>query len=194
MPRQSSIVYPAFATQLLEQHRNIERVLILIRLQVDSLRPVNGARDLHLIDRAITYMSGFPSQVHDPSEDLLLDRLVQRAPASAPLCERLAQQQDTFSAVQSALLGHVRRARSGDDRAHKSVREAGVAYCLQYADHIHSEETDMLPAARHKLTRDDWEDVGRQANYTFAGDVHPELKTHDSLYDFLMAGEAYDDD
>lgn len=193
MFRRSSKTQPAFATQLVEQHRNIERVLVLIRLQVDSLRPANSGRDLHLIDRAIAYMSGFPSQVHDPSEDLLFVRLVERAPHAAPLCDRLSKQQEAFSVLQSALLGHLRRARQGDDRAHKFVKESGIAYCLQYADHIHSEESDMLPTAHRRLTSDDWEAVGQQAGDTFEIDSCPELKSHDSLYDFLMAGEARDE-
>jgi hemerythrin-like domain-containing protein len=178
----------------MEEHRNMERVLILIRLQVDSLRPVNSVRDLRLIDRAIAYMDGFPSQVHDPSEELLFTRLVERAPNCAPLCGRLAQQQNGFSLAQSTLLEHIKRAKAGVNRAHKQVQESGVFYCMQYADHIYSEETDMLPSARRRLTPEDWEAVNRQADYTFRRGDHEELKTHDSLYEFLMAGESDHDD
>jgi hemerythrin-like domain-containing protein len=165
-------------------------VLILIRLQVDSLRPVNSVRDLRLIGRAIAYMDGFPSQVHDPSEELLFARLVERAPNCAPLCTRLAQQQNGFSLAHSTLLEHIKRAQAGMNRAHKQVQDSGVAYCMQYADHIFSEETDMLPSARRRLTPADWDDIGQHADYTFRSDSCQELKSHDSLYEFLMAGES----
>lgn len=182
--------YPVFAEQLLDQHRNIERVLVLMRLQVDSLRRVNGDGDLQLIERAITYMAGFPSEVHDPREGLLFARLTRYAPNAAPLCDRLMHQQFTLSSLQSALLGNVRRAKAGDDRAYKLIKQDGVTYCLQYADHIHSEETDLLPTARRRLTRDDWQTLDQEASHAFRSDGYPELKTRDSLYDFLMSGES----
>ncbi|HEY4128689.1 MAG TPA: hemerythrin domain-containing protein [Gammaproteobacteria bacterium] len=185
---------PEFATRILEQHRNIERVLILIRLQVDSLHTSNRVKDLRFIDRAVVYMTGFPTLVHDPSEEFLFTRLVLRSPACACLCDRLTRQQSAFSTLSSSLLGHLRRAQAGDDCAYKSVKQSGIDYCLQYADHIHSEETDMLPSARRRLSREDWDSVDQQATEALGNDTWPELRSHDSIYDFLMAGENHHDD
>jgi hemerythrin-like domain-containing protein len=173
-----------------EQHRNIERVLTLIRLQADSLRAADRVRDLHFIDRAVVYMTGFPAKVHDPGEALLYARLVLRSPTCAALCDRLVKQQSAFATLSSSLLGHIRRSLAGDDHAYKLVKQSGIDYCMQYADHIHSEEADMLPSARRHLTKEDWESVDRQATDAVGDDTWPELGTHDSLYDFLMAGET----
>jgi branched-chain amino acid transport system ATP-binding protein len=169
-------------------------VLILIRLQVDSLHVTNRARDLRFLERAITYMTGFPTCVHDRGEDFLFTRLTLRSPTCAPLCDRLARQQNSFSALGSSVLSHIRQAQAGDDRAFKLVKHSGVDYCLQYADHIHSEETDMLPSARRRLTPEDWHDVSRQAADACDPALWPELRAHDSLYEFLMSGETLDDD
>lgn len=181
--------YPAFAEKLLEQHRNIERVLILIRLQVDSLHSLNDARDLRLIDRAVVYLGQFPALVHDPSEEFLYTKLVERSPTYAPLCARLSRQQTLFSTLNLNLLEHLKRAQGGDDRAYKMVKESGITYCSQYADHIHVEEADLLPSTRRRLTHEDWACVSRQAGDAFGADDCPELKTHDSLYDFLIGGK-----
>lgn len=194
MRREPSKADPEFAARLVEQHRNIERVLILIRLQMDTLHTVNRIRDLRFIDRAVVYMAGFPAKVHDPSERFLYTRLVQRSPGCTGLCDRLSKQQGVFSTLSSSLLGHLRLAQAGDDRAYKAVKQSGIDYCLQYADHIYSEETDMLPSARRQLTRDDWDSVDRQATDTIDHDSYPELTAHDSMYDFLMAGEDHHDD
>lgn len=180
---------PEFAVRLMEQHRNTERVLTLIRLQADSLRVATRVRDLHFIDRAVVYMTGFPAKVHDPSEALLYTRLVQLSPTCAALCDRLSKQQSAFATLSSSLLGHIRRALAGDDHAYKLVKQSGIDYCMQYADHIHSEEADMLPSARRRLSKEDWESVEQQATGACGDDTWPELGTHDSLYDFLMAGE-----
>ena len=190
MLRQRAKDGPEFAVRLMEQHRNIERVLVLIRLQVDSLHAGNRARDLQFIDRAVVYMMGFPTLVHDPSEEILLTRLTQRSPTCAGLCERLSKQQNAFSTLSSSLLGYLRRAQAGDDRAYKLVKQSGIDYCLQYADHIHSEEADMLPSARRRLTPEDWDSISRQTTEEFGDGTCPELRSHDSIYDFLMAGEA----
>lgn len=179
--------YPAFAARLVDQHRNIERVLILIRLQVDSLHRVRDEGDLRLIESAIVYMAGFPSQVHNPHEGLLFARLVRCAPNTLLLCDRLVHQQCAISLLQSSLLAHIRQAKAGDERAYKLIKQDGVAYCLQCADHIHSEEADVLPSARRRLKPDDWDIVTREADETFSADGYPELKTRDSLYDFLMS-------
>lgn len=179
--------YPAFAEQLLEQHRNIERVLILIRLQVDSLRSIRGEQDLRLIERAVSYMAAFPSQVHGPREALLSATLVRNAPNNAPLCERLVHQKCMFTSLQSALLGNIRHAMAGSDRAYKLIKQDGISYCLLYADHIHSEEEDFLPSARRRLKEEDWEYIALEANAAFSADDYPELRSHDSLYEFLMS-------
>ncbi|MFI4921161.1 MAG: hemerythrin domain-containing protein, partial [Gammaproteobacteria bacterium] len=150
MSRESTKADPEFAARLLEQHRNIERVLVLIRLQVDTLHVTNRVRDLRFIDRAVTYMTGFPARVHDRSEDFLFTRLTERSPPCASLCDRLARQQSAFSTLSSSLLGHLRQAQAGDDRAYRLVKQNGIDYCLQYADHIHCEEADMLPSARRR--------------------------------------------
>jgi hypothetical protein len=52
----------------------------------------------------------------------------------------------------------------------------------------------MLPSARRHLTRDDWDSVDRQATDTIDHDSCQELRSQDSMYDFLMAGEDHHDD
>jgi hemerythrin-like domain-containing protein len=91
-------------------------------------------------------------------------------------------------------LSYIRRAETGDDRAYKLVKQSGIDYCLQFADHIHGEEADMLPSARRRLTPEDWDSVDRQTADEFGDDTWPELRSHDSIYEFLMAGEIDHDD
>lgn len=189
LARRANKADPLFAAKLVEQHRNIERVLILIRLQVDSLRPLNSERDLSLIDNALAYMAGFPTEIHDPSEDILFDHLVMRAPSAATLRTYLLKQQGSLSHLQSALQRHVKQARAGDLEGHAQIKHSGVAYCLEYADHIHNEEKDLLPSARRALLPEDWDRVDRQVAEKLPHESYPALKSQDSLYDFLTSGE-----
>jgi hemerythrin-like domain-containing protein len=177
------------AADIIEQHRNMERVLLLIRLQVDSLRHTHDRPGLHLLGNAIRYMEGFPTHVHDPVEEMLFAKLCERLPTAAPLCTRLSRQRNSFFQLQSALNRHVEEAKDGDPHAIVMLKHAGVAYCLEYADHIRVEEHHVLPNAESALDLADWRSLDREAGNTSGVHQYPELKRYDNLYDFLMSNE-----
>jgi hemerythrin-like domain-containing protein len=181
---------PPYLERLREQHRNIERVLTLIRLKADSLRPTGGA-DLRLLAHAVAYMEGFPTQVHEPSEDLVCERLLSRAASSGLLLDRLARQRREFLGMEAELSREIHRARGGDPDAYPRMREAALAYCYRCAAHIYVEETELFRRARHALDESDWEELQREQERRFSQPTYPELRSYDSLYEFLM---AYDPD
>jgi|GEM_PF-4341831 len=176
---------PPCVARLRDQHRNIERVLTFIRIQADLPRL---QIDLRLLDNAVAYMEGFPTRVHEPCEDLVCERLLARMPNSGALLERLNTQRRDFMRMESALRRDIKRMQDGDAHAHPRMREAALAYCYKLAAHIYVEETELFSRADRLFRDEEWEQLGEEQERRFAQTRYPELRSQDSLYDFLTAG------
>lgn len=180
-------MYKRLVTDIVEQHRNMERVLSLIRLQVDSLRSTGDKPSLHLLRNAVRYMEAFPSKVHDAIEEVLYLRLVERQPAAVPLCSRISRQRRIFDHMQSELGRNIDRAQTGDPHTLAMLKHSGVVYCLEYADHMRMEEYGVLPRAERAFGIEDWQTLSQEADKPSHRGDYPELRRSDNLYDFLMS-------
>ena len=165
----------------------MERVLTLIQLQVDSLRPGADAEGFQLLGNAVGYMRRYPGVIHHPTEELIFGRLVSRAPETRSLCAKLHDQHEVFQEQEALLLRRIRNAQAGDLDACRDVKRVGSAYCAEHANHIRSEELDMFPQAIKWLDAYDWEQVGESARAIIDPALGREdLKQYDNLFDFLM--------
>jgi hemerythrin-like domain-containing protein len=182
------------ARDLIDAHLNMERVLTLILLQVDSLRSGADAEGFQLLGNAIGYMRNYPGVIHHPTEELILSRLISEAPETRNLCARLHEQHEMFREQESLLLRRIVNARNGDLAACLDIKRVGTAYCAEHATHIRSEELDMFPQAVKWLKAYDWEQVGAMALVLIDPDREREdLKQYDNLFDFLMnSGRNFD--
>jgi hemerythrin-like domain-containing protein len=179
---------------LTETHRNMERVLMLMRFQLDSLKAYNHAAAYILLGNAVGYMHRYPSLVHHPIEELISAKLVRYAPETSTLCSRINDQHRRFAATEIALLGDVRAAHTRDGEGWRNIKDTGIAYCLEHANHIRMEESELFPLATRWLKGADWHEIGGK----FKSVMDPlfdssELSRYDSLYDYLMAeGKRFD--
>ncbi|HET7650473.1 MAG TPA: hemerythrin domain-containing protein [Gammaproteobacteria bacterium] len=185
-------MHRAIILGLTSAHRNMERILTLMRLQADTMQPGADGSALMLLQNAIGYMHNFPGVIHHPTEEVIFSRLIYRAPDSSELCQRLLQQHQLFGDLESAMLRHVRHARQGDLLAHRQVKDSVALYCREHYSHIHTEDTDFVPQAIKWLAVEDWQQVNSEAR----SDLDPifegsALKTYDNLYDCLMAANQY---
>jgi len=182
------------ARDLIDAHRNMERVLTLIQLQVDSLKPGADAEGFMLLGNAVGYMRNYPGVIHHPTEELIFGRLIARAPETRILCVRLHEQHEVFREQEALLLRRIRNAQGGELAACADIKRVGTAYCAEHSNHIRLEELDMFPQAIKWLNAFDWDQIGESAR---AG-VDPalernDLKQYDNLYDYLMnAGRNFD--
>lgn len=173
---------------LLEAHRKMERVLTLVRFQLDSLNGKDDVAGFRLLKNAVGYMSHYPGLVHHPAEKILFSRLVRHAPDVGALCEHLLAQHRRFGEQESLLLRYLPDARRGDAEARRRLIEIGSEYCTDHAGHIRSEEGDVFPQAERWLQAADWREIGR-----YTAQVVDPLPTEDrlgrfeTLYDYLIA-------
>lgn len=173
---------------LTDGHRNMERVLTLVRFQLDSIRDgePDGA-DLRLLGNAFIYMRDYPGVNHHPVEEMIFEKLTGYAPEHGLACSQLTGQHRSFSERENGLLHHIRRARLGDEMARRHVKDLGIAYCADHSSHIRSEEVDVFPGAMRWLTPMDWQQVARRSRDTIDPELQQhELKRYDNLYDRLI--------
>lgn len=176
---------------LLDGHRIMERVLTLIRLQVDMLRTTTDAAGFALLTSAVGYMHTSPRLLHHPAEENIFDRLIRHAPHTLALCRRLSEQHKGFGRQETVLLRRLRGAQCGDAAACRDVQQMGTLYCLEHANHIRNEETEALPQAIKWLPETDWRKIGEDSE--LLADPYSEanaLKRYGSLYDYLMASDV----
>lgn len=182
------------ARDLIDAHRNMERVLTLIQLQVDSLKAGADPEGFKLLSNAIGYMRNYPGVIHHPTEELIFSRLVANAPETRILCIKLHDQHEAFREQETLLLRRIRHAQSGDLEAWRDIRRIGTSYCAEHANHIRAEEVDMFPQAIKWLNAYDWDQIGEGARLIIDPTLERnDLKQYDNLYDYLMnAGRNLD--
>lgn len=164
----------------------MERVLTLIRMQVDSLQEGQDSAGFLLLSNAIGYMRDFPGVIHHPVEDLIFTRLVQHAPEIRAVCARLHDQHLNFRRREATLLRRIRSAQDGDAEACREVKRIGTAYCTEHANHIRSEEVEVFPQAEHWLEASDWAEIREQSKLITDPLQDRDLQQFDNLYDYLM--------
>ena len=145
---------------LSDAHRRMEHVLTLVRFHVDTLRPGNDIDACKFLKNAFSYMHNFPGLVHHPTEEILFAQLMSRAPQTEALCGRLAEQHKDFGRQETMLMRYIRDLQSGESMVYRRTKEMGAAYCAAHADHIHREETDLIPLALKWLPEEDWVYIG----------------------------------
>ncbi|HEY4127176.1 MAG TPA: hemerythrin domain-containing protein, partial [Gammaproteobacteria bacterium] len=141
---------------LADAHRNMERVLTLLRLQADSLHTGDDPVQLTLLGNSVVYMRNYPGVNHHPTEEIILDKLKGHA---RPLCNALSEQHRGFGSQETELLRSIRNVQGGDAGSCEEVRKLGAAYCADNFSHIHDEETELFPLAIRQLSAKDWHDV-----------------------------------
>ncbi|HEX2666986.1 MAG TPA: hemerythrin domain-containing protein [Gammaproteobacteria bacterium] len=186
-------MYKHLAQELTDAHRNMERVLTLIRLQVDTLREGQDPEAYQLLTNAVGYMRNYPGVIHHPVEDLIFGKLMTHVPAARTVCARLHEQHMSFRRREVTLLRRILSAQSGDAESCRQVKKLGAAYCTEHANHIRSEEVEVFPQAVRYLSMADWEEIGDQSRTMIDPLLERnDLRQFDNLYDYLMtAGKNF---
>jgi hemerythrin-like domain-containing protein len=176
---------------LCDEHRNIERVLLLIRFQAETLQGVQDLQGFELLTNAIGYMHNYPGVTHHPCEEIMLARLPALHLASARICNLVKEQHKTFANQESAMLQLIRKAQAGDIDACTRLKEIGIDYCKEQAKHITSEESELFLLAGEYLPDKDWQEIAERSKSVidpvFGQGV---LQHYQSLYDYLMSTKA----
>ena len=74
-----------------EDHKNIARVLALLNHELETLADAHSP-DYELVEDIMRYVTGYPDTQHHPTEDIVFQRLEERAPeTTADIAATLAE-------------------------------------------------------------------------------------------------------
>lgn len=111
------------------------------------------------------YLKEFPDRFHHPKEDdFLFPALVERDPMMGEVVCVLQQQHEDCARMTAALDKLLAAWQADPRHGFDAFDQAAQAYVAFQREHIRLEETTVLPAAREKLTAEDWAAIDRAFN------------------------------
>jgi hemerythrin-like domain-containing protein len=176
--------------KLRNEHANMRRVLMLVRLQLDLLKR-QEACDLVLLVNALYYMRKFPSIVHHPKEDLIFGKLMDAGAPVKQEVEQIRAQHEAIYALEDHLIDLVLGLQAGKHELESRVLELGRHYLEVQAKHVETEERLLFPMAIETLQPKDWKQIQRKSESIedplFGTNV---AERYRHLYDYLLREAA----
>lgn len=142
------------------EHRALAAVLQSMKMVLDRARRHGRTPDFAVLQAMLVYVDEFPERLHHPKEsEVLFPRLRKRAPDLGPVLDTLEAQHDrgeqSIREVEHLLLLYQV---FGEPRRQAFERRLDD-YVNAYLNHMHVEESQVLPAALTALTPADWREI-----------------------------------
>jgi len=159
MPEPITAVHPADRI-ITDQHASIAAVLRSLLMVVERGPGDEAERFFDVLRAMLFYIDEFPERLHHPKEsDLLFPKIARAAPELMPVIEQL-EGDHLRGEAEVRSLQHLLLAWEllGESRREAFV-QAAQQYVKFYLDHMRTEETQLLPAARRLLTAAQWAEL-----------------------------------
>jgi monoterpene epsilon-lactone hydrolase len=147
---------PAPLLTLLDEHRHIARLLVLLQRQVDVLQH-GGRADFGTLRAVMHYLTRHADRHHHPREDLILAKVEAANPKVADITTelrrahaRLARQGQDLLALLPGNAQHFRRGQA------QRLRQKLADYILLMRRHMHFEESIVFEEAEKRFRKADW--------------------------------------
>ena len=140
---------------LREEHRNIEKLLGVLEQELGVFdrreRP-----DYETLQAIIDYFEEYPARCHHPKEDMIVDLLKARNPASAGSLDAIESDHQQEAARLRQLADTLENVRTGGELPRQAVDDVVREFIVHERRHIENEERALFPAAIEALTAEDW--------------------------------------
>ena len=143
-----------------EEHQSLAAVLHGLLYIVREIRAHRTEPDFELLGAMVYYIDTFPERFHHPKEDAWLFRLLllRYPPASEFIGLLLSEHRAGAGKLRQLEQALIRYQQGGHDEF--PVFAAAVeAYVAFERNHMHSEETEVIPLAQQHLTPADWAEI-----------------------------------
>jgi hemerythrin-like domain-containing protein len=134
---------------LMMEHRLIERMLELIRREVENAEAVQWV-DVALLDAAVDFIRWYADRTHHAKEESILFRDLARkelSPADRSLLEELLEDHDFGRRTVGQLVEAKERYRQGAGEALVTILEKCRTLVSFYHEHIYKEDNLFFPAS-----------------------------------------------
>jgi hemerythrin-like domain-containing protein len=140
---------------LSRDHRNMERLLVVIERQMDSHR-AGGALDIDLLQSILDYILNYPDLVHHPKEDLIFERLRQVDPEGAALVADVLGEHPALCQATECFASTLNNVAKDAEVPRQWFEAIARGYIDKTRAHMLQEEKVFFPRALARLKDEDW--------------------------------------
>ena len=178
---------PRAIAQLQLDHRNMTRLLDLLRSELDAYRS-GQALDVDLLGSIMEYSLHYPDLCHHPLENLIYDRLVRRDPGAKTKIGDLLKEHAHLGELTRKLASAISNVSRDSELPRAWLEDVVDTYLTSNYRHIAAEENSFFPLAVQILTDEDWAAIEAskpsQADPLFGGKI---TQSYRALYDRIMS-------
>lgn len=153
---------PKIIDALLEEHRNIEKLLNVLERELDVFDH-NRRPDYDILESIIAYFEDYPDAYHHPKEDLIFAKLRERDPAAAAKFSAIGAEHEIEVQRLQSFADAVKAVLSDQEVLRENFHAAVQQFIKHQRDHLQKEEALFFPEALKILKPEDWADIENRA-------------------------------
>lgn len=142
--------------ELHSEHANMARLLNMLENQIETFE-ARGSPDYELMSDIVLYFLDYPDQCHHPKEDIVAEKLIERAPDRAAALRGLAAQHEELATLTRKVAKIVHRVLDEAELPREQVIRTVKEFIASQRHHMAMEEQHFLPLAEEIFDQADLE-------------------------------------
>ena len=143
---------------LLEEHRNIEKLLHVLEQELDVFDR-NESPDYEILQAVIDYFQDYPESYHHPKEDIVFEKLKLRDPAAAMQIGDAEADHEVETKRLSQFARAVEDVLAGRELPRQIFHNVVRDFIRHQRQHMAKEEQLLFPSAVRSLRPEDWAEI-----------------------------------
>ena len=148
---------------LLEEHRNIEKLLLVLEHELEVFDR-SEVPDYEILRAVIEYFEDYPEDCHHPKEDLVYEKLKLRDPAAAGRIGDVEAEHEAEGLRLRQLVEAIEDVLAGREVLRQTFHSIVQDFIKYQRQHMEKEERLLFPAAIQRLRPDDWAAIDARVN------------------------------
>jgi hemerythrin-like domain-containing protein len=149
---------PKIIDILLEEHQNIEKLLLVLEHELEIFDS-SGRPDYEILQTIIQYFQDYPESCHHPKEEKIFEKLKARDPAAAKLFGDVEAEHEVETRRLRSFARAVDSVLADQEFLRESFHLAVQDFVKHQREHLQKEERLLFPAAAKALRREDWAEI-----------------------------------
>lgn len=175
--------------KLQRDHRNLEKILDLLALQLDHFL-AGRESDFDLKIELLEYMEAYADQAHHPLENIMFTAAKPLVGERAELMDRLMQQHQELAHLTRTFRNSLENIYQGGVMPRDELEVQGREFIALQRQHIDLEEQDAFPMLQDVLREQDWAAIMDQSpNYDDPVFDKPDKVRFQTLFEYLSRAE-----
>ena len=154
---------PRIIAILLEEHRNIEKLLLVLEQELEVFDH-SESPDYEILQAIIEYFLDYPESYHHPKEDMVFEKLKMRDPAAAERVGDAEAEHEIETMRLRRLVEAVEEILAGREFLRQTFHDVVNDFIEHQRKHMDKEERLLFPAAVKSLQPEDWAEIDARLN------------------------------